>query len=235
MGKLKAPKYTPVSDINLKADLENATKENEAAFAAMETICGQYNDALQDGTGLIDEVTDLINSIANHPKKFDEQIEKIKAIKIEHLTIEQFKTEERKALIEGGLLAGAFAAVGAAFAAFGKTKGKGIIGAIITLIGMLFGGLVNFFKKRKAKKQAIETINKLHEDTFSLHQSHAKALSLLQQIQPSAINLRALLADCEQYRGLDKLSFLPMSEDRKKLSQLVTNAASFAKLLSQKV
>lgn len=235
MGKPKAPKYTPASDINLKADLENAAKENEAAFAEMESLCGSYNSALQEGTDLIDEVTDLINGIANHPKKFDDQIEKIQAIKIEHLTIEQFKTEERKALVEGGLLAGALAAVGAAFAVFGKAKGKGIIGAIIALIGMIFGGLFGFFKKRKAKKQAIEAINKLYEDTFSLQQSHAKVLALLQQIQTAAINLRALLADCEQYRGLDKLSFLPMSEDRKKLSQLVTNAASFAKLLSQKV
>ena len=235
MSKPKAPKYTPVSDINLKADLENATKENEEAFAEMEAMCGTYNDALQDGTGIIDEVTDLINSIANHPKKFDEQIEKINAIKIEHLTIEQFKTAERKALIEGGLLAGAFAAVGAAFAALGKNKNKGIIGAIIALIGILFGGFFNYFKKRKAKKQAIEAINKLYEDTFSLRQNHAKVLSLLQQIQPAAINLRALLADCEKYRGLDKLSILPLSEDRKKLSQLVTNTASFAKLLSQKV
>lgn len=106
---------------------------------------------------------------------------------------------------------------------------------MVALLGVLFGGLFSFFKKRKAKKQAIEAINKLYEDTFSLQQNHAKVLALLQQIQPAAINLKALLAECEQYRGLDKLSFLPMSEDRKKLSQLVTNTASFAKLLSQKV
>lgn len=235
MGKPKAPKYTPASDINLKADLENAAKENEAAYANMETICGTYNGALLAGTELIDEVTNLVNSIANHPKKFDEQIERIQAIKIEHLSIEQFKTAERKALVEGGLLAGALAAVGAAFAVFGKAKSKGIIGAMVALLGVLFGGLFSFFKKRKAKKQAIEAINKLYEDTFSLQQNHAKVLALLQQIQPAAINLKALLAECEQYRGLDRLSFLPMSEDRKKLSQLVTNTASFAKLLSQKV
>lgn len=235
MAKPKAPKYTPASDINLKADLENAAKENETAYADMETICGTYNDALLAGTEIIDDVTNLVNSIANHPKKFDEQIEKIQAIKIEHLTIEQFKTAERKALVEGGLLAGALAAVGAAFAVFGKAKSKGIIGAMVALLGVLFGGLFSFFKKRKAKKQAIEAINKLYEDTFSLQQNHAKVLALLQQIQPAAINLKALLAECEQYRGLDRLSFLPMSEDRKKLSQLVTNTASFAKLLSQKV
>ena len=235
MSKKKAPKYTAAKNANIKADLEKATSENAAAFSAMESVCSEYNAALEDGQSLIDDVTGLINSIANHPKKFDDQIEKINAIKVEHLTIDQYKTEERKALIEGGLLATALAAVGAAFAVLNKSKKGGIIGAILALIGLLFGGIAGWFQKRKAKKQAIEAINKLQADTFSLQESFARVQSALQQVQSTYEKLQELLHECEKYRGLEKLSFLPMSEDRKKLSQLVTNTASFAKLLSQKV
>lgn len=235
MSKKKTPKYIAAKNANIKADLEKATSENAAAFSAMESICSEYNTALEDGQSLIDDVTGLINSIANHPKKFDDQIEKINAIKVEHLTIDQYKTEERKALIEGGLLATALAAVGAAFAVLNKSKKCGIIGAILALIGFLFGGIAGWFQKRKAKKQAIEAINKLQADTFSLQESFAKVQSALQQVQSTFEKLQELLHECEKYRGLEKLSFLPMSEDRKKLSQLVTNTASFAKLLSQKV
>lgn len=233
--KNKAPKYTPTNRINIKDDLEKFARENEIAFLSMEAICAEYNEALVEGETLIDDVTDLINSIANRPKKFDEQIGKIKAIKIEHLTIDQYKTEERKALIEGGLLATAIAAVGAMFAVLGESKRSGIIGAIIALIGFIFGGITGWFQKRKAMKQAIEAINKLQADTFSLQQNHAMVQSALHRLQSTAMKLRELLRECEQYRGFDKLSFIPMSESRKKLSLLVTNTASFAKLLSQKV
>ena len=44
MGKPKAPKYTPASDINLKADLENAAKENEAAYANMEELESEFRN-----------------------------------------------------------------------------------------------------------------------------------------------------------------------------------------------
>lgn len=235
MSKKKAPKYTPVNDTNIKADLEKAVSENTAAYTAMEVICAEYNNALTDGETLITDVKGLIDSIANHPKKFDVEFEKISAIRIKHLTIEQYKTEERKALIEGGLLATTIAAVGTAFAAFSKSKKSGLIGAVIALIGILIGGITGWFQKRKAKKQAIIAINKLQADTFSLRENHAKVQAALQQVQETAAKLQKLLCECEKYRGLGKLSFLSMSEDRKKLSQLVTNTGSFAKILSQKV
>ena len=235
MSKKEAPKYIAAKNANIKADLEKVMYENAAAFSAMESVCSEYNAALADGQSLIDDVTGLINSIANHPKKFDDQIEKINTTKVKHLTIDQYKTEERKALIEGGLLATALAAVGAAFAVLNKSKKGSIIGAVFALIGFLFGGIAGWFQKRKAKKQAIEAISKLQADTFSLQESFTKVQSALQQVQSTYEKLQELLHECEKYRGLEKLSFLPMSEDRKKLSQLVTNTASFAKQLSQKV
>lgn len=233
--KEKAPKYIAAEGVDLEADLKKAVQENEAEFSKMEELCSKYNNALEDGQSLIRDITELINSIANRPKKLDEQVERIQAIKIDHLSIEQFKSEERKALIEGGVLAAAFGAIAGAYSAFAKNKNKGIIGCVIALIGFVFGALFTFGKKRKAKKQAIEAINKLYADTFSLRENQAKVQSKLDMLSFTHEKLQALFSECEKYRGLDRLCIFPMAEDRKKLSLLVTNTASFAKLLSNKV
>ena len=233
--KEKAPKYIAAKGVDLEADLKKAVQENEAEFSKMEELCSKYNNALEDGQFLIRDITELINSIANRPKKLDEQVEQIQAIKIDHLSIEQFKSEERKALIEGGVLAATFGALAGAYTALANNKSKKIIGKFLALLSIGLGLLFTFWKKHEAKKQAIEAINKLYDDTFSLKRSQSSIQCKLDMLNFTHDKLQALFLVCEKYRGLDKLSSFPMAEDRKKLSLLVTNTVSFAKLLSNKV
>ncbi len=121
-------------------DLIEQTEEallspNEALDRKLERAGKKYNEAYEQvskaGEGLlnqrqetvqvIDEVDELVNSIASHPKTFDTEIQEIKIQKEQFKNTIEFGIEQRKAFEASARSAGAGVAAGAAVASMAPT------------------------------------------------------------------------------------------------------------------
>ena len=214
--------------------LDDQLKAAVTNYNASYTILNDHGTKLfnqrERALDLLENVENLINSIANHPKEFDADISEIKVKKQEFRDACDFAKEElaaaqKSAAGAGAGVAGGMAA-GQAFLAMTGPIGWSIAGATLLTSIVLFAN-----KKIKLDKEKKEEIEAVLKNTEQLQEADAKLDSLLNK----TIEIREGLGD--QYTQAMRCfgrNFLEIGEDDQMLlGAIVNNAKALAVSLDE--
>lgn len=97
---------------------KKAVEKYNAVYETVQKRCDSLYTKRKTSIVLIDQITELINSIANSPKEFGAKLIHIKEEQLKFKQTEEYAAEAAKANVKSGVSAAAGAAAGTAVAAF---------------------------------------------------------------------------------------------------------------------
>lgn len=97
---------------------KRAVEKYNAVYETVQKQCDSLYTKRKTSIVLIDQITELINSIANSPKEFGAKLIRIKEEQLKFSQTEEYAVEAAKANVKSGVSAAAGAAAGTAVAAF---------------------------------------------------------------------------------------------------------------------
>lgn len=100
---------------------KRAVEKYNATYEVVQKQCDTLYTKRKTSLTLIDQITELINSIANSPKEFGAKLIRIKEEQLKFKQTEEYAIEAVKANVKSGISVAAGAAAGTAVASFGPT------------------------------------------------------------------------------------------------------------------
>lgn len=100
---------------------EDAVKKYNSAYSNLESICALLYSNRKESISILEDIEDLINSIANTPKEFEKHLNSIKIHKGQFRETEKFAEEANDTLKKSSASAAAGVAGGTAVAALAPT------------------------------------------------------------------------------------------------------------------
>lgn len=106
---------------NALNEYESAVKEYDNTYKSLETLCGALYKNRKSTLSVVQNIEELINSIANTPKDFETKFQQIKFSKETFKKTEEYAEEATKTLKKSSVNAAAGVAGGAAVASLAPT------------------------------------------------------------------------------------------------------------------
>ena len=200
-----------------------AVEKYNAVYETVQKQCDSLYTKRKTSIVLIDQITELINSIANSPKEFGAKLIRIKEEQLKFSQTEEYAVEAAKANVKSGVSVAAGAAAGTAVATLAPTAAMWTA----TPCGPASTGTAEI------SNQAVEEAKKITIAGAQLNEAEAKISNLIRETDSLLENL------AEEHRAVVTLhganyAELP-EEDRLHLGTLVNTTLALAEMLNKTV
>ena len=239
--------------VDPKVGLDNKLKFAKKEYIEQYDLTSKISDNLikerENAISIINSIKSFIDSIAAHPKEFNNTFSMIEIEKKNFKSIVSFREEEKQNLKTAGLIAAGTATAGAIGGVILNNKkdlkdelksvGKEIpdLGGKFFLVGLgaaaISGGIYYICKNNKIKKDKKEEVKKIFMAIKELKVINKKIYNSYEKVRLMNNNMEKSLNQIVYLRDSNYIDL--KQEEKIKLGSLVNNTNSLAHLLNEEI